>query len=181
MRVSYCLGVCAFALALLVVAEPARAQAGTPERQGFWINVGLGGGSLGCSDCGTRETGLSGQLSLGGTINKHLLIGASSNGWTKSEDGITLTMSSLTAMVRYYPSATGGFYLTGGLGVSQVDLGIAGYGSGSDTGTSALLGLGYDLRIGKNVSLTPFWNGIGASFDGGDANFGQIGISFTWH
>lgn len=165
----------------LLSSATASAQGTAPERKGFWFNGGLGFGSLGCDDCDTRETGLSGQLSLGGTISPRLLIGASSNGWTKSEDGVTLTMGSLTAAVRFYPSATGRFFLTGGLGVATLDLGISGLGSASDTGVAALLGLGYDIRIGSNVSLTPFWNGIGGSFDGAGANFGQIGLGFTWH
>ncbi|ODT03848.1 MAG: hypothetical protein ABS52_07080 [Gemmatimonadetes bacterium SCN 70-22] len=150
-------------------------------RQGFWFNVGLGAGSLGCDDCGSRTNGLSGQLSLGGTITPRLLLGAGTNGWTKNEDGVTLTMGSLAALVRFYPSTTGGFYLTGGLGIATIDLGVDGYGSASDTGVSALLGIGYDIRVGQNVSLTPFWNGIGGSFDGYGANFGQIGLGLTIH
>jgi hypothetical protein len=116
----------------------------TPHtREGFWFNIGLGAGSLGCSDCDERTSGLSGGLALGGTINQNWLLGAFSNGWTKSEDGVTLT---------------------------------------ADNGSGTLLGVGWDLRVGKTVSLTPFWNGIGMSFsDGGDANFGQIGIGLTIH
>lgn len=32
-----------------------------------------------------------------------------------------------------------------------------------------------------HISLTPFWNGVGGSFNGAGANFGQIGLGFTWH
>ena len=167
-------------LAIAALATPAMAQQ-PQERKGFWFNVGLGAGSLGCDDCDSRANGLSGQLSLGGTLTPRLLLGAGTNGWTKSEDGVTLSMGSLAALVRFYPSATGGFYLTGGLGVATLDLGVSGSGSASDTGGSALLGVGYDIRVGRNVSLTPFWNGIGGSFDGYGANFGQIGVSLTVH
>lgn len=170
----------AIGLALLVFTSTAGAQH-AQTRQGFWFNVGLGAGSLGCDDCGSRTNGLSGQLSLGGTITPRLLLGAGTNGWTKNEDGVTVTMGSLAALVRFYPSTTGGFYLTGGLGVATIDLGVDGYGSASDTGVSALLGIGYDIRVGQNVSLTPFWNGIGGSFDGYGANFGQIGLGLTIH
>lgn len=162
-------------------AVTASGQGHAQERSGFWFNIGLGTGSLGCDDCSGRESGLSGQMSLGGTLSPRFIVGAGTNGWTKSESGTTLTMSSLTALVRFYPSAAGGFYLTGGLGVASLDLGVTGFGSASETGTAALLGVGYDYRISKNMSLTPFWNGIGGSFDGGGANFGQIGISFTRH
>lgn len=168
------------ALALVAFASNASAQH-AQIRQGFWFNVGLGAGSLGCDDCTSRTNGLSGQLSLGGTISPRFLLGVGTNGWTKEEDGVTLTMGSLAALARFYPSATGGFYLTGGLGIARLDLGLADYGSESDTGVSALLGIGYDIRVGQNVSLTPFWNGIGGSFDGYGANFGQIGLGLTIH
>lgn len=83
--------------------------------------------------------------------------------------------------MRFDPSATGGFFLLGGLGVASLDLKLEGLGSGSDTGVAALLGLGYDIRIGRTLSLTPFWNGIGMNFDGYDANFGQLGLGLTVH
>lgn len=166
--------------AMIFLASVVEAQ--RPQtRQGFWFNIGMGAGSLGCDDCATRVNGLSGQLSLGGTLSPRLLLGAGTNGWTKTEDGVTLTMGSLAALVRFYPSATGGFYLTGGLGIATLDLGLGSYGSASDTGVSAVLGIGYDIRVGQNVSLTPFWNGIGGSFDGYGANFGQIGVGVTIH
>jgi hypothetical protein len=151
-----------------------------PARDGFWFNIGLGAGSFGCEGCETTLTGLTGQLSLGGTINQHVSLGVSSNGWTKSENGATLSMGSLTAMLRYYPSSTGNFFLTGGLGIATLSAGAIGVGSASTTGTAAILGLGYDIRLNNSVSLTPFWNGIGGSFDGGTASFGQIGLAFTW-
>ena len=94
------------------------------------------------------------------TVSRKVLLGVSSNAWTKSESGVTLTAGTLTAAIRFYPSATGGFFLTGGLGVGTLDLAITGLGSASETGFGALLGLGVDLRAGRNVSLTPFWNGL---------------------
>lgn len=169
---------CALALAAIIPATAKAQQASS--RDGFWISIGLGGGSLGCEGCSGRETGFSGQLQLGGTINSHVSLGVSSNAWTKSESGATLTMSSLTAAVRYYPSATGNFFILGGLGVATLSAGVSGFGSGSTSGTGALLGIGYDIRVGNSVSLTPYLNGIGGSFDGGNANFSQIGLAVTW-
>jgi hypothetical protein len=165
----------------VIAAVPGALQAqDKPARDGFWFNVGLGVGTFGCEGCESTLTGLSGQLSLGGTINQHVLLGVSSNGWTKSENGATLTMVGLTAMIRYYPSATGNFFLTGGLGLASLSAGAAGYGSASTSGTAALLGIGYDIRLNNAVSLTPYWNGIGGSFSGSTASFGQIGLALTW-
>lgn len=170
------------ALTCLALLPLATAEAQHPQtRRGFWFNGGLGYGSLGCQDCSGREGALSGQLSLGGTLSDHLYLGVGTNGWTKSESGVTLTVGTLTALVRVYPSATGGFFLTGGLGLGTVDLDISGFGSGSETGVGALVGLGYDIRVGANVSLTPFWNGFAINHDLGDANVGQLGLSVTLH
>ncbi len=165
---------------LLALPHDARAQA-AHERDGFWFSAGLGYGTLGCQDCGTREGGFSGNLALGGTLSQKVLLGAAVHAWTKSEDGVTLTASTTTAAVRFYPSAEGGFFLLGGVGLGIVDLEIDGLGSDSETGGAAVLGLGWDLRVGDNVSVTPFWNGMGMTFSDGDANVGQIGVGVTLH
>ena len=49
-------------------------------RKGFWFNVGLGAGSLGCDNCTGRANGLSGGLSLGGRINDKWLVGVGTTG-----------------------------------------------------------------------------------------------------
>lgn len=165
---------------LLLLPQNAAAQS-SQARDGFWFNAGLGYGSLGCQDCGSREGGFSGGLALGGTVSQKLLVGVASQAWTKSEQGATLTAGTLQGAVRFYPSATGGFHLLGGIGVGTVDVEIEGIGGASETGFSAALGVGYDIRMSDNVSLTPFWNGIGIAYDGGDANFGQIGAGVTVH
>ena len=33
----------------------------------------------------------------------------------------------------------------------------------SEFGVGLMLGLGWDIRVGRNVSLTPFWNGFAMS------------------
>lgn len=171
-------------VALVVAAlspQVASAQGHAQTRQGFWFNGGMGYGSLGCQDCSGREGGLSGGIALGGTLSQKVLLGVSTNGWSKSDSGERLTVGTLTAMMRFYPSSTGGFFLTGGLGVGQVRAEISGFGSASETGVGALVGLGYDIRVGQNVSLTPYWNGFAMASDQTDANVGQIGLGVTVH
>jgi len=41
--------------------------------------------------------------------------------------------------------------------------------------------VGWDIRVGRNVSLTPFSNGFAMANDIADANVGQIGIGVTIH
>ena len=178
----------ALALAVIMACLAGSALAQQPQhpqqpqlRRGFWFSGGLGYGSLGCKDCTGRTGALSGNISLGGTLSPKLLLGVSTNGWTKSENGSSLTVGTLTAAVRFYPSPMGGFFMTGGLGLGKVSAGVSGFGSNSETGAAALLGLGYDIRVGRTVSLTPYWNGFALSYSGGDANVGQIGLGITVH
>jgi hypothetical protein len=171
-------------VALILAATAPRsasAQDVARTRDGFWLNAGMGYGSLGCQDCSSREGSWIGGLALGGSLSQKVLLGAGFNGWTKSESGATLTVGTLTALIRYYPSATGGFFLTGGLGLGSIRAELSGFGSDSETGVGALVGLGYDVRVGPNVSLTPYWNGFAMASSNTDANVGQIGLGVTVH
>ena len=161
-------------------ATPAAAQH-EQTRSGFWFSGGLGFGSLGCDNCDGREGGLSGGLTFGGTLSPRFLIGAGTTRWTKSEDGATLTVGTLDARIRYYTSETGGFFLTGGLGIGSISADLGGFGSDSEVGVGVVIGLGYDFRIGSNVSLTPFWNGFAVRTSNADANVGQLGLGITVH
>jgi len=165
----------------VVVTTPPSATRNRHLRRGFWFSGGLGYGSLGCEDCGSREGGLSGGIQLGGTLSQKVLLGGATSGWAKEEGGVTLTVGTLVAMVRFYPSSTGGFFLLGGLGVGSIYAKVDGFGEDTETGAGALLGLGWDLRVGDNVSLTPFWNGFAVRTSYDDANVGQLGLSVTVH
>jgi hypothetical protein len=149
-------------------------------RQGFWFNGGLGYGSLGCQDCTERANGFSGGLALGGTISSKVLLGVGTNGWTREEDGVRLSAGTLTAQIRFYPWSAGNFYMLGGIGVGSMDLQMDGF-TVTETTAGAILGVGYDFRVGSKFSLSPYWNGVGLSNDAGDANFGQIGLGITIH
>ena len=124
---------------LAVSAASAHAQ-NKQVRDGFWISGGLGYGSLGCDNCAAREGGVSGDLSLGGTITPRLLLGVGTAAWTKSQQGATLTVATLDARVRFYPVRTGGFFLTGGVGVGSASAGLSGYGNSTETGLGLILG-----------------------------------------
>jgi len=172
-----------FALGLLGLLSAAASAQGqnAQTRDGFWFSGGLGYGVLGCDGCGNYEGGLSGGLSLGGTISPRFLLGVGTSGWSKSEGGGTLTVGLLDARVRFYPSTTGGFFLTGGAGVGSVRISVPGFGSATETGPGLILGLGYDYRIARNASVTPFWNGYAMRNSNIDANVGQVGLAITLH
>ncbi len=157
------------------------ASKSTVIRSGFWFNLGLGYGVFSCDVCDGSLGGVSGNLALGGTITPRFLLGVGTTGWVKSEEGVTLSAGTLDARMRFYPSTTGNFFLTAGVGVGSVSLDLAQYGSFTETGVGVVLGLGYDFRVGKNASITPFWNGIGIQTPDEIVSVGQIGIGFTLH
>lgn len=172
----------------------AQSASNVPERQGFGISFGIGGGSAGaeCDFCTSdRTTGLSGYLRLGGHLSQQVFLGFESNGWTNDEDGVTETLGFYSAVVQWYPSVGNNFYLKGGLGLSAY---AATDGVDDITGTAPgmTLGMGYDIKVGQRFSLTPFVNamfstkgelkyndestGLNVS-----ANLVQLGLGLTSH
>ena len=150
-------------------------------REGFWFNAGMGWGSASCQGCLDRWGGLSGGLSLGGTISERFLLGVGTSGWYKSENGYTVTGGTFDTRVRFYPAATSGFFLTGGIGLGHLSESIDGFASATEYGVGALFGLGWDIRVGRNVSLTPFYNGFAVQTANADGNVAQIGLGVTIH
>lgn len=184
---------CAGSLAAQKKPDPA---ANPNPRQGFWIGFGLGAGSVGadCTNCdNSRTNGLSGYFRLGGTLSPHLLLGGETNGWARSESGVDETMGFGSAVLLWYPSATGPFYLKFGLGGMSYQ---AKGGGNKLTATAAAgsLGLGYELRLKRNMSLNFFANALASAaasfkYNGVTAPTGediklnllQVGLGLTWH
>ena len=168
------------ALPLLAsLSAPAMAQGNPQTRQGFWINFGFGAGSMSCDDCDDRTTGVNFQLRLGGTLSQRLLIGGEVNGWTKTENDATLTATNIGPVLLFYPSAQGGFFLKGGLGLATVELELGAL-TIEEEGIGLTLGLGYDARVGRNFALTPYVDILTSNYDGGSLNQVAFGLGFTW-
>ncbi len=165
---------------LFSTTEQSGSAARPQSRGGFWFSGGLGVGSLGCEDCGERQTSGVIDLALGGTLGDRLLLGAAVSGWSKEENGATLTVTTLEARVRFYPIAEKGFYMTGGLGLGTIRAEFARL-DDSQNGLGLTLGLGWDIRVGRNVSITPYWHGTAVTADESDANFGALGVAVTIH
>jgi hypothetical protein len=186
------------AAALLALATPALAQSSAHARQGFTVSFGLGGGSVGlsCETCSSdRLNGLSGYLRLGGAIRDNLIIAGESHGWTKSEGGVTSQVGYLMAVAQWYPQPSGGFNLSGGAGFGMLREEDPDPTTGfllESYGGALQIGAGYDWRVGRNFSLTPYANFLmmgggepkidGTSVGGSlNANVLQFGLGFTWH
>jgi Outer membrane protein beta-barrel domain len=177
----------AFALvvALLLLGVSVGAAQHPQTRKGFWIGFGFGWGSYGisCDSCGGagREGSYTGYIKLGGTVSPHLLLGAESNAWSKSESGVTLTAGNVTFSAFYYPKPASGFFLNGGVGFSRAEVSGSGASVGN-TGPGFTLGAGYDIRVGTNISITPIgnWN-YGHPESGFSHNFYQFSVGVTFH
>ena len=193
MRTAAC--ILAAAGLLGVTAPTARAQY-PQRREGFWIGFGLGYGSANvtCDGCGSgsRTEGVTAFLKLGGTPSRNLLIGGAINGWSHPSGGATETMGNVTGSLYYYPVASSGLFLTGGVGFSDYNVDTSPSYDGTGWGFTA--GVGYDIRVGRNVSLTPVANfvygGVGdLNVSGGGAPFAtgwkqnvvDFGLGVTFH
>ena len=184
------------AAALLLAASPVAAQ--NAARQGFTISFGLGAGSAAASYEGNttdRIGGPSGYLRLGGAVTPKLVISGETHGLTHTEGSLTSHFGYLMAVAQWYPQSSGGFYLSGGLGIGAIreedsdplfDYELV------SIGGAAQVGLGYDVRMTRNFSLTPYVNFLGMgggkpSFNGVSqsgtlsANSVQFGLGFSWH
>lgn len=167
-----------FILGLLVLTTTGVAQA--QDREGFWVGFGVGGGSLGIDGGTDRTTGVVGYVKLGGTLSDKFLLGMESNAWTKDESGARVTHTNFSAVAYFYPSASNGFFLKGGIGASRLSVGVGDL-SVAENGGGAVFGLGYDARIGDNWSITPVLNFNGGVFAGGNSNLSEFGVGVTWH
>jgi outer membrane protein with beta-barrel domain len=171
------------ALLTAVLATSAFAQH-AQTREGFWVGGGLGYGSIGlsCNGCADvpREGGLSGYAKLGGTLRQNILLGVEMNGWTKSEGGGTVTMGNFSGAAYWYPMATQGLFIKAGGGYSNLSA-DDGTISASDGGFGWLAGVGYDIRVGRNLSMTPVANWFRGGFENGSANVLQFGLGVTSH
>jgi hypothetical protein len=175
---------CALVLALVsLLAYPAQAQ--HPQtRQGFWISGGAGYGSLdvACDGCESdRESGVTALLALGGSPSQNFLIGGEVEGWSKEVDGVDIVFGHVSGVAYWYPQATGGFFVKGGVGLGTLSVDAGPLGDDSDTGLALHTGAGYDIRLGRNFSLTPTAGVFWASLDPGDSNTLYIGLNATGH
>jgi hypothetical protein len=161
-----------FLIAGGVMLVAANAQAQYPHRhQGIYATFGLGYGSakVDCDQCGdtSRIGNLTGFLNVGGALSQSILLGGEVTGWSKITDSNdNLAVGTANAVISWYPSTREGFFIKGGLGFAfmhgdlDTDEGIIGF---DNSGVGYQLGLGYDMRIQRNLSVTAVANFYGGS------------------
>jgi opacity protein-like surface antigen len=136
------------------------------ERHGFWLNLGIGAGQEqskfadenNWSDALTKPTG---SIIIGGTVNPNLRLGVQLNGWADTHydagaaTNVTDYLGGLLLVGQFYPSRRAGFYLKGGAGFSRVGTDVPGPGGIHEDGFGWTAGAGYELRLSRNLFLTP--------------------------
>lgn len=161
-------------------AQDIRSRSDGPSRRGFWLGLGLGGGKYD-NDCDICAPGVAptsaaaGHLKLGGTLSQHLRLGtdifsmATSSGQYGKLSGSGASadeaVADVTLSLWYYPRARGNLWLQGGIGGVAYMAHLQGGQRESASSAGGVLALGYDLRMGRNGSVTPYlrWVGSGES------------------
>lgn len=185
-------------LASLAAAATLQAQGHPQTRKGFTISFGFGAGSaeFSCDGCSSdRQTSGSSYLRIGGAVRPDIILAGQVDAWTKRQNGATLTVGTVDFIVQWYPAVAGGVFVSGGVGVGSINTSVetgAGTLSNSKSGIGYNAGLGYDIRLKRNFSVTPFATyfatsagNSGSLYGGGgtkiDAKVFHFGIGFTWH
>ena len=183
------------ALGLLIPAGETFAQ--RPQtREGFNVSFGFGGGSAGidCRGCRpSRQSGTVFYLNVGSTINRRLTLGGELNAFARNSQNEDDRIGSLMAVAHFYPAPAMGFFLIGGGGMTSMSLdNRVDLVKVTSTGLGAEIGAGYDVRLGRNFSLTPYaafvqgftgiakLNGV-SNYEKVTPNYVQFGLGFTWH
>jgi hypothetical protein len=176
----------AAALALVVtLLVPSLALAQRPQtRAGFWISGGIGVGSLdlACDGCETdRETAPTAVLAMGGTLRPGLLLGGEIEAWAKEIEGVDFSVGHISGVLYWYPRPAAGLFLKGGVGIGGYSADAGPLGDEQDSGLGLHGGIGYDVRVGRNLSITPAAGIFWVNLDAGDANVLYAGASVTGH
>jgi len=179
-------GITVFALSTAFLCTGLHAQDGVRSRTGYWLGFGMGYGAgwFSCTGCpsATARYGVTALVRAGATLSPRLRVGGELNIWTRhstqSGSGLTQASGNASATIYYYPSPSPSrsLFLKGGLGLAfgrfQSTIG----GKSSATGFGAVVGVGYDVRAGSHVALTPTINLL-SGLDGDQS--GGLGSNLT--
>jgi len=150
------------AVLALALAPTVRAQRPAPApRHGLWIGLGFGGGQVrnwSDQEPAASKTVVTASLRGGIVVVPALRLGLEVNGWgIESGDvwdpskGVTVNETLLIAQL--YPWPAKHWYLKGGLGWGEFNTAHPGDLDSRAFG-AVILGVGYDVRLGRNVFVT---------------------------
>jgi len=127
-------------------------------RQGFWVSLGGGTGNLNwsCDGCSKLDHG-GGALAVraGGSPSQNILLGGEINQVFVDLGTVEITAGYSAFTVYWYPSATGGLFVKSGVGVGTYYQRTSDTVTAHSTSAALLLGAGYDIRVGRKISVNP--------------------------
>jgi len=137
-------------ITLLGITIAAPAVSAQRLHQGFWLSFAPGGAGV------VHREGFAYPLylRLGGTINQRLLFGVEWYGVVLDAQPSSGT-TNLTATALFYPSDNGVFFTKGGLGIGRAQSNCPDQYEDVASGLGVTLGAGIDVRLGKNIYMTP--------------------------
>jgi hypothetical protein len=179
------------AVLALVSASPLFAQGAgdTAPHAGFWLGGGIGAGFTDQGSEDTDDGGFAAYLRMGGTLSDRLLLGGELIGVTRSADvGIgdaNVHQGNATLSLLYYPASPGGFFAKAGAGFASASVVLQEENltvTNDESGFGLTFGVGYDLRLGNNLWLTPNFDVLVQSFDEfADSNLFLLTVGIGFH
>ncbi len=165
---------------------------GTPSRVGFFITGGLGDGLDQYKDAGYPKysdwlSSPAGVIRLGGAVNQNVRLGAEVFGWRHSYydagygENLSENFSAFLFEMQFYPAATSGFYLKGGIGVAHSGTTYELEGQSGGNGFAFSGGAGYDIPVSRSVSIAPMVDFYQSHFSNGLDPSSDNGYSYTEH
>lgn len=139
------------------------------SRRGFWLGLGFGaGGESYDLRTGAGYSAVFYQptvsLRLGGTVSQQLRLGGEVLSWINEQGDAVESLSSALFVAQFYPASSLGLYLKGGLGIGRNAIDFDDGFDVGDTGFAALIGAGYELRLGRRFYLNPVIDLVGHSY-----------------
>jgi len=160
------------------------------RRSGVWASLGAGAGveSFNAFDGFGWSNGLWGGVVYGKaglTVGQNLTVGGEGQLWIHEFPDYRRTLGSIMIIGQLYPVARGGFFLKGGAGWTRDDLRLY-YTPQSPVQTEQngwgwVAGVGYDVRIAKDVSITPSFDFVDHYYDITEERMVNMGLAITFH
>ena len=176
------LGAALLVAASLTSARNASADPYPQTRDGFYLGLGIGGGTGAASISGNgfsassdRQGGAVGSVRLGWSVMPQLSLGMESNTWARSENGATVSMGVATFGATFYPNPAQGFFVRSGLGWGNEKISAS---SGNSSGDASQSGFGFTAGTGYEMRLTQHWS-IGPAVDYGYVNVKNQGFNIS--
>ncbi len=184
----------ALVASLLVLSSSGLSAQRVASHAGVWFGggVGLGSARLSCTVCRAgRDGGTSGYLRVGATVTPQILIGGEALAWYHSEGNLSFLLGSVQAVLFIYPMPKSGLYIKTGFGLAQYSAKDP-TNKISSQALAGQVGVGYELAIGRAMSIVPYANFLGTT--GADVRFNdtvsglgaktslmQVGVGITLH